>query len=246
MSGKNYERITTHILKDISSGKLRSGDRLPPEVDLARDFGVSRPTVRESLKVLQAMNVLRSSTGPTGGTFVREINGSGVAEYLKDAIALLLSVSELTLEQLYEARESIEISAAMMAATRRTDQDLAEMKRVIESDEFKDSDTVISDISFHQAISLASKNEMFRLFMSSIHTTIRTIAERYVLPEAKKVSQRQHKQIYQAILDRDEDLAGSRMREHLQFARDVYRKAIPKTVESLPNGDSSRPYVEVD
>lgn len=244
MSGKNYERITTRLLEDIASGKLRTGDKLPPETDLAKEFGVSRPTAREALKVLQAMNILRSSTGPTGGTFVREIDGSGVTEYLKNSIALLLSVNELTLEQLYEAREAIEISAAGMAARRRTEQDLTEMEQVIESDELKDSDTIISDISFHQAVARASKNEVFNLFMSSIHMIVRTLAERYILPEAKQVSQRQHQQIYQAILDHNESLARSRMRKHLRFASEVYRNAIPKTAEGIPDDVSSIPRVK--
>jgi GntR family transcriptional regulator, transcriptional repressor for pyruvate dehydrogenase complex len=133
-----------------------------------------------------------------------------------------------------------------MAAARRTERDLAEMEKIIESDELKDSDTVISDISFHQAVARASGNEMLSLFMSSIHMTVRTLAERYILPEAKQVSQRQHRQIYQAILEQDEPLAKSRMQEHLQFASEVYRKAIPRTAEGVPDGGSSRPGVEVD
>lgn len=64
---KSYEQIITYIRGEISSGELRPGDRLPPETDLARSLGVSRPTVREALKVLEALNVLESSTGPTGG-----------------------------------------------------------------------------------------------------------------------------------------------------------------------------------
>ena len=235
MSDKNYERITTRILEDISSGKLRSGDRLQPETDLAKAFGVSRPTVRESLKVLQAMNILKSSTGPTGGTFVREIDGSGVAEYLKDSIALLLSVNEVTLDQLCEAREAIETSTAGMAAARHGDQDLLEIEKIIESDELKDSDTVISDISFHKAIARASGNLMLNLFMSSIHMSIRTLADRYILPEAKQVSQAQHIQIYEAIADRDVSLARAKMQEHLRFAGGVYQKAIAKTTIDQPN-----------
>ena len=232
VADKNYERITTRILEDISLGKIRSGDRLPPEMDLAKAFGVSRPTVRESLKVLQAMNILKSSTGPTGGTFVREIDGSGVVEYLKDSIALLLSVDEVTLDQLCEAREAIEISAAGMAAVRREEQDLVEIEKAIESDELKDSDTIISDISFHKAVAMASGNPMLNLFMSSIHITIRTLAESYILPEAKHASQAQHKQIYEAIVNRDSSLARAKMQEHLEFASRVYRKAIPKTITS--------------
>src|ERR671912_2993823 len=91
---KSYEQIIAYIRGEISSKKLRPGDRLPPEADLARSLGVSRPTVREALKVLESQNVLRSSTGPTGGTFVGAINGAGGAEYLKDSISLLLDVDE--------------------------------------------------------------------------------------------------------------------------------------------------------
>ena len=72
---KTYQQIIMHIRGAISSGELRPGDRLPPETELARSLGVSRPTVREALKVLEALNLLESSTGPTGGTFVRTLSG---------------------------------------------------------------------------------------------------------------------------------------------------------------------------
>src|SRR5919107_2682212 len=100
-AGKTYERIIKHIRGEISSRNLRPGDKLPPEADLARSLGVSRPTVREALKVLESQNVLRSSTGPTGGTFVGAIDGAGVAEYLKDSINLLLDTDELTLGEFW-------------------------------------------------------------------------------------------------------------------------------------------------
>lgn len=229
-AGKTYEQIIAHIRGAISSGKLRPGDRLPPETDLARSLGVSRPTVREALKVLEALNVLESSTGPTGGTFVRSLDGAGVAEYLKDSITLLLDTDELTLEELWVAREDIEIRAVGMAALRRTEQDLATMRSIIESDEYKDFDAYFPDITFHRAIASASKNRLLSLFMLSIHMTIRTLAERYILPEAKQVSQDQHRLLYEAIVDQDEALARMRMKEHLQMAYEVYRQAVPRTV----------------
>jgi GntR family transcriptional regulator, transcriptional repressor for pyruvate dehydrogenase complex len=225
---KTYEKIIIHIRDAISSGKLRPGDRLPPETDLARRLGVSRPTVREALKVLEALNVLESSTGPTGGTFVRTLSEVGVAEYLKDSIALLLDIDELTLEELWAAREIIEIRTVSMAALRRTEQDLATMRRIIESDDYKDFDAYFPDITFHRAIANASKNRLLSLFMLSIHMTLRTLAERYILPEAKETSQDQHRLLYEAILDQDEALATMRMKEHLQMAYEVYRQAVPK------------------
>jgi GntR family transcriptional regulator, transcriptional repressor for pyruvate dehydrogenase complex len=227
---KSYEQIIAHVRGEISSGELRPGDRLPPETDLARSLGVSRPTVREALKVLEALNVLESSTGPTGGTFVKSLDDVGVAEYLTDSITLLLDTDELTLEELWSAREAIEILSVGMAAARRTEQDLSMMRRIIESDEDKDFEAYFPDITFHRAIASASKNRLLSLFMLSIRMTISTLAERYVLPEAKQVSQDQHRLIYEAILDQDEALAQMRMKEHLQMAYEVYRQAVPRTM----------------
>ena len=229
---KSYERIIMHIRGAISSGELRPGDRLPPETELARSLGVSRPTVREALKVLEALNLLESSTGPTGGTFVRTLSGVGVADNLKDSITLLLDVDQLTLEELWAAREAIETRAVGIAAARRTEQDLATMWGTIESDEYKRFNDYFPDITFHRAIADASGNRLLSLFMLSIHLTLRTLAERYVLPsESKQVSQDQHRLIYEAILDQDEARARARMEEHLRVSYEVYRQAALRRAE---------------
>jgi DNA-binding FadR family transcriptional regulator len=246
-SGKAYERIITHIRGEISSRSLRPGDRLPPETDLARSLGVSRPTVREALKVLESQNVLRSSTGPTGGTFIEAIDGAGVAEYLTDSISLLIDVGELTLEELWGAREITEVPAAELAARRRTEQDMFVIEKTVEMDERKEGIAIISDISFHRAIAEASKNRMLSLFASSTHMTIKALHELYTVPESvlsevKRVSQQQHRSIYQAISDQDAALAASRMREHLQLSYEVYRQAVPRRGTSRagaqPAGDA--------
>ncbi len=232
-SGKAYERIITHIRGKISSRTLRPGDRLPPETDLARSLGVSRPTVREALKVLESQNVLRSSTGPTGGTFVEAIDGAGVAEYLTDSISLLMDVDELTLEELWGAREITEVPAAGLAARHRTERDMFVIEKTVEMDEHKEGMAIVSDISFHRAVAEASKNRMLSLFASSIHMTIKALHELYTMSESlllevKRVSQQQHRLIYQAISDQDEALARVRMREHLQLSYGVYGQAIPR------------------
>jgi GntR family transcriptional regulator, transcriptional repressor for pyruvate dehydrogenase complex len=232
-TGKTYERIIKHIRGEISSRKLRPGDRLPPEAELARSLGVSRPTVREALKVLESQKVLRSSTGPTGGTFIEAIDGAGVAEYLTDSISLLLDVDELTLEELWEAREVTDVPAAELAAARRTEQDRFVIERTVEMDELKEGVAIVSDISFHRAVAKASKNRMLSLFVGSIHMTLRKLAGRYVIPEdvlteVKRISQQQHRLICDAISDQDGPLAADRMREHLQLARGIYGQAMPR------------------
>lgn len=245
-AGKTYERIIQHIRGEISARKLRPGDRLQPEADLARSLGVSRPTVREALKVLESQNVLRSSTGPTGGTFVGAINGAGVAEYLTDSISLLLDVDELTLEELWEAREITDVPAAELAAHRRTEQDRFVIEKTVEMDELKEGVAIISDISFHTAIAEASKNRMLSLFAGTIHMSLKTLAERYVIPEdvlteVKRTSQQQHRLICEAISEQDGTLAASRMREHLQLSFGVYERAMPR---GHPDGATGRIPVE--
>jgi GntR family transcriptional repressor for pyruvate dehydrogenase complex len=122
-----------------------------------------------------------------------------------------------------------------MAAARRTERDLATMWGTIQSDEYKEFDDYFPDITFHSAIANASGNRLLSLFMLSIHLTLRTLAERYILPfESKQISQDQHRLVYEAILDRDEKLARARMEEHLRMAYEVYRQAIPKSAEDPP------------
>lgn len=223
---KTYERIIAYIRSAISAGKLRPGDRLPPETDLARNLGVSRPTVREALKVLEAQHLLESSTGPTGGTFVRALNSAGGADSLTDFMTLLLDVDQLTIEELWTAREVIETRSAALAALNRTEESLAVMLGTIESDEHRPLDDYFPDITFHRAIANASGNRLLMLFMISIHLTLKTVADRYVLEADKRVSQDQHRLIYEAILGRDPIEAVRRMENHLRVSYEVYRSAV--------------------
>jgi GntR family transcriptional repressor for pyruvate dehydrogenase complex len=155
-----------------------------------------------------------------------------------------MDIEELALEELWVAREAIETQAVGMAAVRRTEQDLATMREIIESDEHKDFNAYFPDITFHRAIASASRNRLLSLFMLSIHMTMRTLAERYVLPEAKQVSQNQHQLLYEAILDQDETLAKMRMKDHLQMAYEIYRRAVRKKavdrISEEPSSDSSK------
>lgn len=250
-AGKTYEQIISYIRGEITSRQLRPGDRLLPETDLARSLGVSRPTVREALKVLESQNVLKSSTGPTGGTFVRAIDAASVAEYLKDSISLLVDVDELTLEELWAARGVTDVPAAELAAVHRTEQDLLAIEESVSMDEPENGDFIVSDISFHRAVAEASKNRMLGLFAGSIHMTLGSLAERYhmpevVLPEVKRISQEQHHLIYMAISDQDGALAATLMREHLQLSYEMYRRATQganfgETGEQRPAVDK-RPY----
>lgn len=223
---KTYEQIVDYIREAIASERLLPGDRLPTEKELAALFGVSRPTIREALKVLEALNVLRSSTGPSGGIFVKKLDGFGVAEYLKDSIALLLNINYLTLQELGAARKVIEPPLASQAALHRTNEHLLRLRETIDEDQLKENFALAADISFHRCIAEAAQNRLLGLLVDAIHQALQTISKSYVIPDMKVESQRQHLSIYEAIEKKDQEAAEAQMREHLQFANEIYTNAV--------------------
>lgn len=222
---KTYEQIVDYIREAIASERLKPGDRLPTEKELAAHFGVSRPTLREAIKVLEALNVLRSSTGPSGGIFVKQLDGVGVADYLKDSLALLLNIDHLNLQELGATRETIEVPLAGQAARRRGDEHLRRLREIIDEDQQKDSPALAADISFHRCIADAAENRLLSLLVDAIHQALQVISRNYRIPDMKETSQRQHRAIYEAIEARDASAAEARMREHLRFANEVYTGA---------------------
>lgn len=223
---KTYEQIIGYIREAIANEQLRPGDRLPTEKQLAFHFGVSRPTVREAIKVLEAMNVLRTSTGPSGGIHVQQLDGVGVADYLKDSLALLVSIDRLNLREVGAAREIIEIPLAGQAALHRTDKNLEQLWTILDEDQYKDNQTLAADISFHRCMAEAAQNRLLCLFVDAIHQALGEISKNYVIPYMKDQSQSQHVAIYEAIKAQDHQAAEARMREHLHFASQIYSKAL--------------------
>ena len=108
----------------IVSGELGSGDALPPERNLAAMLGISRPSVREALRVLTAMNVVEPRHG--GGTYVTSLDPSLLAQ----PINFLLQVAPRTFLHLFEVRQVLEVSAARLAAPKMTDEVVEELQKL--------------------------------------------------------------------------------------------------------------------
>lgn len=222
---KTYEQIVGFIREAIETSQLRPGDRLPTEKELAAQFGVSRPTVREALKVLEALNVLRSSTGPSGGIYVKELDGLGVADTLKDSLAMLLNIDRINLQELGSTREAIEIPVAGMAAIHRTEDDLARLEACITADQKKDTVAIVSDIEFHRRVAECSSNRLMSILIDALHRTVEKTIREYDLPDVKTRSQEQHRRIVEAIRNQDRDEAEAAMRDHLRYANEAYLRA---------------------
>ena len=123
-------QISEQIQQSITDGTLKANDKLPTEEELARQFKVSRPTIREALKRLAAKSLIRSRRGPSGGTFVTAPSSEEVSEFLISSVALMVSLGVFNLSEIAESRHELELVCARLAVERRTDAELECMKRV--------------------------------------------------------------------------------------------------------------------
>ena len=138
------KQIAEKIRESIVDGRLQADDRLPTEAELARQFEVSRPTIREALKRLAAQNLIRSRRGPTGGTFVNRPSHEEIGSYLTTATTLMVALGEFDLNDIAEARLELELLCVRLAAARRGDRHLERMAAEIE----RQKDPALTDKAF--------------------------------------------------------------------------------------------------
>lgn len=154
-------QIAAAIREAIMSGQLIVDTRLPSESELADQFGVSRPTVREALKRLAAQNLIRTQRGATGGAFVNRIRFEDAYDQQITTSMLLLSMNEVDFETACEARYALERACAPLSAERRGADHLAAMRREITRQSrpgLSDEAFCASDVAFHRALVDAAAN----------------------------------------------------------------------------------------
>jgi GntR family transcriptional repressor for pyruvate dehydrogenase complex len=125
---KTAELIATLYRRQIVRGELRPGDTLPSEQQLMVQFGVSRPTLREAFRILEAEDLISVKRGSRGGARVTQPSLAVAARY----VGLLLQVQGTTIADVYEARMVLEPACARLLARRRTKQDLADLNACLE------------------------------------------------------------------------------------------------------------------
>jgi GntR family transcriptional repressor for pyruvate dehydrogenase complex len=208
---KTYELIADQLLGEIGT-RLHPGDTFPTERELTESFKVGRSSVREGLRMLESRGVIRSVGN---GTFV-------VAELrspLNRSLALLLSLEEGNLRELYELRRMLEGEAAALAAARRSDEDLASMAAAVEdmAQGLDDRDAYASaDVRFHVAVAAATGNRVALHAMHAIRELLeRALEQVYGIPGSATRSLEQHREILGAIRAGDAEEARGRMRRHL-------------------------------
>jgi DNA-binding FadR family transcriptional regulator len=212
----------------IRDGRIVPGDKLPTEAAIMEEFGVSRTVVREAISKLQASGLVETRHGI--GTFVVGLGDGAAFRIAPEQIATLHDVIAVL-----ELRIGLETEAAALAAARRTERNLAEMRSALDGFAAalaEGRDAVGPDFQFHQEVARATQNPHFAELMSTLGAMI---IPRARLGAAEGVSEAQrsyllranaeHENIFDAISNRDSDAARAAMRTHLANSRERRRRA---------------------
>ncbi|TBL75127.1 FadR/GntR family transcriptional regulator [Paenibacillus thalictri] len=228
---KIYEVISDQMEQLIVGGTLKPGDKLPSGKELSEKFQVGRSTVREALSALKAKGLVEIRQGE--GSYVRRIEPDDVE--LPGFQSLLMNRE--TVIELIEARKALEISIAGLAAEKRTDEDIAELERIIRrmSDHLGDEEEgERSDLQFHLALARAAHNSIMLRLVDTISNQMQTAireTRRLQMYASKTVSTQlwsEHRDIYEAVLRQNADGAQEAMRKHLFHVEQVLLKFLKK------------------
>jgi GntR family transcriptional repressor for pyruvate dehydrogenase complex len=224
------QSIAERILGLVQSGKLKPGQRLPSERELALQLKVSRPSLREALRALHLMRVLEIQPG--AGVFVSSLEPEHLAGTLEVLFQLLVDVSYL---QVLETRLAIEPVITALAVTRITDDQLEVLRACRDASLALLDDPsgfVRNDIQLHERIVQACGNPL----LISIYTSVSNLAvetrQRTVeIPGVRRVVSDHHSNIVEAFEARDPMAASAAMEQHLHHVVQSLRDAAPQMVK---------------
>jgi GntR family transcriptional repressor for pyruvate dehydrogenase complex len=218
-STRIYEEIVRQIKTMIAEGRLKSGDQLPPERDLAEKFVVSRTSVREALRALESLGLVEIRPGE--GTFVKEVS----VEALIEPLAMVMASQRETIAELFEARRLIEPAIAGLAARRATPDEIQEMARILE-EQAKETAAgrtgLVQDSQFHTAIAAAAHNQaIMRVVHAIMDLLTQSREESLSTPGRPERSHQSHRRILDAITRRNPAAAEEAMRAHLTVVEEL-------------------------
>lgn len=229
-SAVSREAVADYLEKEIVAGRLSPGTKLPSERQLADQFGVSRPIVREALRALVERNLIE--VRPARGAYVRSANVAEAASRLDT----LFRLSLVTPRQLTEARDVLESTAAGLAAQRATGVDLEKIVQALERCESATNvlEQARQDFTFHRAIVRAAANPVIdAMFMSIASLTFQLMLRSLIDKEVVKESLPYHRAVFEAIADRDPAAASVAMLHHLDIARVYYGSDFDISLENI-------------
>jgi GntR family transcriptional regulator, transcriptional repressor for pyruvate dehydrogenase complex len=229
-SNRMSEAIVEQIRGLIRSEQLRPGDRLPSERDLGERMGVSRVTVREAMRVLEAGGLIEIRVGARGGAIVTSPDSSKLGAGLADLIGL----SPLTAAEVTEARQVFELGIIPLAVTRATEQDIVELREMVAQHQAalkRGEYNMQMSAAFHVRVAACTHNAAIEMLVQSFHgPLLMSLREAQVAAPLMGVrGTNEHHEFVEAVARRDVEEAEQIMRTHLdRTARRVGRVKAPR------------------
>lgn len=234
------ESVAEELLERILRGEVGPHEALPPEAQIAKENEVSRLTVREALKALQAQNIVQVRRGL--GTFVNPPDEWTGLEAILKAASRGVASNQVAL-RLLEVRRMVETGSAELAAQHVTDEDLAAMETAVRelerAHEAQDLDAVTgADMAFHDAVLRASGNPFVPVLLGQLSQLLYT--ERRAtsaFPEVQRHAIRHHRLVLAAIASRDPVAARQAMQDHIDQTYEDYEHYIGHPAAAVPGPD---------
>ncbi|MCL6450954.1 MAG: FadR family transcriptional regulator [Acetobacteraceae bacterium] len=210
------DAIIEQVKRLVLDGKLRPGDRLPSERELGEKFSVGRTSIREALKALASIGLIKRTRE---GTFVND------ETVLKEPLAFQLLLKRTTVEEVFETRKLFEVGLAELAARRITDEDLEVMLEALQGDDAGVDAFVRSDVAFHQAIADAAQNAVLhelyvavRELLFQSHSFYEAFQDQEQQDRVRRIinqARADHRQLIEAFRAQDAAMARQIMYDHL-------------------------------
>ncbi len=216
---KLHEQIVIQIQALIDKGRLKHGDQLPPERELATIFKVSRHSVREAIRILEQKRILRSRPG--SGTYIILEDEASVVQFLASAI----NQEKHTLSEIFQFRELLEPQIAGLAAQNATKEDLSILQEILHSQQQElDNNAASKDLDqdFHRALAKATGNAVLLQVVALLdHIFLKSRHVYSQRPQRNRLSLNGHHEILKAVKNKDSSTARELMTDHLNAIREL-------------------------
>ncbi|AUZ35753.1 GntR family transcriptional regulator [Arthrobacter sp. PGP41] len=230
---RTYDVLLDDVEAGLRSGRFKAGDQLPGERILAETYGISRASVREAMRLLDAMGILRSSnkSGPKSGAVIVSEPSAGLSSTLR----LHVASSRLPVEDIVEARILLETWAARTAAERDNPEGIQRARELLLAMDAPDIDPETFhalDAQFHLALSALAGNAVIETIMDSLSGSIRgyikdALAALGQWPVVLAELRAHHHAIFNAVEARNADLAADLLRRHIGWLHEQTARARP-------------------
>ncbi len=219
-----YESVVTQLQRLVTEGQLQPGDKLPSERELCRMFQVGRSSIRDAIRHLQTLGVVRSRHG--GGTIVQDLS----PESIVTPLATMLTRRRAMVEELMDVRAIVEPPLARRAALHATDEDLARLRAVVLRQERRLRAGQLAtdeDAEFHAIIAHAAGNRVMLSVLDVLMDLLAETRSRALQGRGRtERSARAHRRILRALERRDPSAAERAMRAHITGIREVVQRTL--------------------